>query len=50
VRVVIYTMRATFLVYHSCFRDQTVPLRWNPDWHHGAQVCPVCVSVCLQEM
>lgn len=39
VRVVIYTMRATFLVYHSCFRDRTVPLRWNPDWHHGAQVC-----------
>jgi len=38
VRVVIYTMRATFLVYHSCFRDQTVPLRWNQDWHHGAQL------------
>ena len=38
VRVVIYTMRATFLVYHSCFRDQTVPLRWHPDWHHRAQM------------
>jgi len=38
VRVVIYTMRATFLVYHSCFRDQTVMLRWNQDWHHGAQL------------
>jgi len=38
VRVVIYTMRATFLVYHSCFRDQTVPLRWHPDWHHRAQI------------
>ena len=38
VRVVIYTMRATFLVYHSCFRDQTVPLRWDASWHHGAQI------------
>jgi hypothetical protein len=38
VRVVIYTMRATFLVYHSCFRDVTLPLRWEPQWHRGAQV------------
>jgi hypothetical protein len=38
VRVVIYTMRATFLVYHSCFRDQTLPLRWDASWHHGAQI------------
>ena len=38
VRVVIYTMRATFLVYASCFRDQTVPLRWDASWHHGAQI------------
>jgi hypothetical protein len=38
VRVVIYTMRATFLLYHSCFRDMTMPLRWSPPWHHGAQL------------
>eukprot|EP00961_Rhodomonas_salina_P064934 873588-Rhodomonas_salina.2 len=38
VNVVIYTMRATFLVYRSCFRDAVIPLRWKPVWHHGSQV------------
>eukprot|EP00960_Hanusia_phi_P031333 749232-Hanusia_phi.AAC.4 len=38
VKVVIYTMRATFLVYRSCFRDLVIPLQWNPSWHEGAQV------------
>ena len=30
VRVVIYTMRATFLLYRSCFRDAIIPLQWHP--------------------
>ncbi|EKX41728.1 hypothetical protein GUITHDRAFT_112144 [Guillardia theta CCMP2712] len=38
VKVVIYTMRATFLVYRSCFRDLVIPLQWDPSWHEGAQV------------
>jgi hypothetical protein len=38
VRPVIYTMRATFLVYNSCFRDAVIQLEWDPAWHHGAQI------------
>ncbi|KAJ1477199.1 hypothetical protein T484DRAFT_1963952 [Baffinella frigidus] len=38
VQPVIYTMRATFLVYHSCFREAVIPLYWKAEWHHGAQI------------
>jgi hypothetical protein len=38
VRVVIYTMRATFLLYRSCFRDAVIPLRWDPAWHRDGQL------------
>ena len=38
VRVVIYTMRATFLLYRSCFRDAIVPLQWHPEWHRDGQL------------
>ena len=38
VRVVIYTMRATFLVYHSPFRGVALPMHWQPEWHCGAQI------------
>ena len=40
VHVVIYTMRSTYLVYQSCFReyDEQVPLRWNASWHVDGQL------------
>jgi len=40
VKVVIYTMRASYLVYQSCFRDDSpmLPLRWNASWHIEGQL------------
>lgn len=38
VRVVIYTMRADFLFYHSICRPAIVPIHWRPEWHHDGQV------------
>ena len=37
-KLVIYTMRATFLLYRSGFRPSVIPLRWNASWHEGGQV------------
>lgn len=41
VRVVLYTMRSSLLLYNSCFRDEehaVVPLVWNPSWHVQGQL------------
>ena len=38
VSVVIYTMRASFLLYTSCFRGAVVPVRWNPRWYADKQL------------
>ena len=41
VNVVIYTMRSSLLLYHSCFRDAEsamVPLLWHPEWHKQGQL------------
>ena len=39
VEVVLYTMRASFLVYNSMFRGgEVVPLLWNQDWHVDGQL------------
>ena len=38
VRVVVYTMRSTFLLYRSCFRDASIPLQWDPAWHRDGQL------------
>ena len=38
--MVIYTMRASYLVYQSCFRDNNpmLALRWHPSWHIDGQL------------
>ncbi|MGB1601404.1 MAG: hypothetical protein ACPIOQ_52200, partial [Promethearchaeia archaeon] len=39
VEVVLYTMRASFLVYNSMFRGgEVLPLLWNQDWHVDGQL------------
>ena len=38
VRVVIYTMRADFLRYHSSCYPTAIPIQWNPDWHDQNQL------------
>ena len=38
VRVVIYTMRADFLFYHSICSPAIIPIRWRPEWHHDGQL------------
>ena len=40
VKVVIYTMRASYLVYQSCFRENNpmLALRWHPSWHVDGQL------------
>mmetsp|Transcript_49279 Transcript_49279/g.154603 ORF Transcript_49279/g.154603 Transcript_49279/m.154603 type:complete len:586 (+) Transcript_49279:313-2070(+) len=38
VKVVIYTMRATFLLYKSCFRPAVIVLQWYDKWHRDGQI------------
>jgi len=38
VKVVIYTMRATFLLYKSCFRPAVIVLQWHDKWHRDGQI------------
>jgi hypothetical protein len=38
VRVVIYTMRSDFLLYHSTHRNMIIPIRWCPPWHASGQL------------
>jgi hypothetical protein len=54
VRVVLYTMRSSLLLYNSCFRDAehaVVPLLWNPTWHvHGQLYLPPDLATSDQVM
>jgi len=40
VKVVLYTMRSTLLVYNSPFRhsESIIPVRWHPNWHVDGQL------------
>jgi len=40
VKVVLYTMRSTLLVYNSPFRhsESIIPVRWHPSWHVDGQL------------
>ncbi|EKX45777.1 hypothetical protein GUITHDRAFT_108230 [Guillardia theta CCMP2712] len=46
VRVVIYSMRSSFFLYESAFRETVIPLRWDLSWHDGAQIYlpPKCLT------
>eukprot|EP00960_Hanusia_phi_P022578 667897-Hanusia_phi.AAC.1 len=46
VRVVVYSMRSSFFLYESAFRETMIPLRWDLSWHDGAQIYlpPKCLT------